>query len=142
MKRASAFLVATGLLAGCLEQQSDPVFSVPNGASAMQAREGFKKAVIVAELIAVNCGGQGIARNYSSLDNVTNSSWDGLVAHGYSVEELQKASLQDKRQDAGSSALQYLEQRGAIMGQPKSVCPIGKSEIDKQTAVGKLLKRV
>ncbi|MEO6298141.1 MAG: DUF5333 domain-containing protein [Paracoccaceae bacterium] len=63
------------------------------------------------------------------------------VGKGYTEEEV-KAFLKDKDQKARvkGAAVDYLASQGAVEGDSKSYCAVGRAEIANSTLLGSLLK--
>ena len=142
-------LVACVLLAACGAPASNGNGSAPQagrapGASAPLAERWEYRVVTigVAERIADACYGQGISMAPSPWTGAVNRATEELAASGADRAALNAVYTAHDFNNSSAQAEAYLAARGAVPGQPETLCPVGEAEIAQGSDVGQLLQKL
>lgn len=133
--------VLLGAVAACGETGGS--LKAQPGQDANEIARSIVQTRAIAQVVGTSCQSRGIALRQPNMTIALTADINNLKKQGYSDAELTAAfrrTTNDKR--LINSAISYLTSRGAKKGNIASVCAVGSQEITKQTAVGKLLKRI
>ncbi|WP_163025777.1 DUF5333 family protein [Chachezhania antarctica] len=116
-----------------------PVMAPPPGATAKTAVESYIRVVSTAQAIAESCSAYGITLAFDDRDAMTQAYIAQLIDAGFTQAEIETAFNTINRDRISADAVRYMDERGAKKGDRESFCAVGASEIEKGTAVGRLL---
>ena len=145
MARFSTSLMVALVLGACGTSDSGPAVQISTSADPETAYSEMFVQVAVASFLGNSCGSQGIKTAFGSLTQAVNIGERQLRKAGYDEAGLARARVKETQKsadDRAGAAIDYLQDRGARPSDLSSACQVGLQEIEKQTFVGTLLRRV